>query len=92
MKTIKKIDGKSLARLCGVLYAILGFIMGIFVSLAALFSGNNSSGFMSAVFGIGGIILLPILYGLMGLVGGYISAWAYNFMAKKVGGIQIEVE
>jgi hypothetical protein len=44
------------------------------------------------VFGTGFAVLLPFLYAAMGFVGGVISAFIYNIIAKWVGGIEVEVE
>ena len=37
-------------------------------------------------------IVLPLAYGIMGWISGYIGAWIYNFVAKSLGGVQVEVE
>ncbi len=41
-------------------------------------------------FGIGTIVLGPILYGILGFVGGMINAFVYNIVARMSGGIQVE--
>lgn len=81
---IKKIGTKSLAKLLGVLYGVLGLIAGVFFAIASLVSGDY--------IGIGAIVLFPILYGLMGLIGGFITAWLYNIVAAKIGGLEMDVE
>jgi len=74
----------------GALYAIMGLIGGAILSLISLTVA--ASGETSGLFGLGSIIILPILYGVMGLIFGYITALLYNFIAKKVGGIEFEIE
>ena len=37
-------------------------------------------------------ILAPFLYGAMGFVFGAIGAWIYNLIAKRLGGIEIQLE
>ena len=37
-------------------------------------------------------ILAPFLYGGMGFVFGAIGAWIYNLIAKRLGGIEIQLE
>jgi len=90
MKKIKTIVPKSLARVSGFLYGLLGLIGGLIVFVISLFSLATGHGF--AWFGLIAIILFPLGYGIMGLIFGYVGAWIYNFVAKKVGGIEIEVE
>ncbi len=88
MKRIKKIDPKSLGKVFGAMYALMGFIGGVFFFILTLLTHSQTPIFL----GMGAPILLPLFYGLMGMVFGYISAWLYNFIAKKVGGVEIEVE
>lgn len=92
MKTIKKVSSKSVARLFGLMYALMGFIFGIVTSAVSLIASSSEDGFVGLMFGVGAIIALPILYGVMGWIMGYIMGWLYNFTAKRVGGIQIEIE
>jgi hypothetical protein len=85
---ITKVKTASLARVLGAMYALLGFIFGAFLTIASLLSG----GAKGSILGIGAIVLFPLLYGAIGFVGGALSAALYNFIAKKVGGIEIETE
>ena len=88
---IKRIGPRSLGKLLGFMYAVIGLIIGAVISIFALMEGDADTGRIHA-FGIAAIVALPIFYGLIGLVGGYVSAWIYNFIAKRVGGIEIETE
>ena len=69
-----------------------GILRPFFLVLSLVAGIGSEDDAMSMLFGIGAPILLPILYGVMGLVFGFITAWLYNFIAKKVGGIEVEVE
>ncbi len=42
------------------------------------------------MFGFG--IFMPIIYGVMGFVGGIVAAALYNLFARWIGGIEVEVE
>ena len=83
-----------------VLYAALGLIVGFFVSVAALFGmalgsvaeGEPGSALIGLLFGIGAIVLLPILYGLLGFVCALVGAALYNLAARVAGGIELELE
>jgi hypothetical protein len=85
----------------GVLYAIVGLLMGVVFSLVFVFAGlagqlSEVTGGMRAgplgfMLGIGSIIFFPICYGILGAVGGLIAAALYNVIAKYTGGIEIEL-
>jgi hypothetical protein len=95
---IKRVNPMSAAKVGGVLYALLGLVIGACVSLVALaFSGaiaaasDQPGGSMyGMLFGAGAIIIMPIFYGVIGFIGTLISAALYNFAAKFTGGIEIE--
>jgi hypothetical protein len=36
-------------------------------------------------------VMIPVLYGVMGFIGGIIGALIYNLVAKWIGGIEVEV-
>jgi len=89
---INRIGPVSAAKISGTLYAVIGLILGALVSVAAMFGGMGSgSGAMGAVFGIGAVILLPLLYGCLGFVATLIAAWLYNVLANMVGGVELDV-
>lgn len=90
---LKKIDAMSCGKVLGVAYAILGLIFGVIFALFSLLGlGGDSGGMFGAVFGIGAVILMPILYGLCGLIGGLICAWVYNLAAKYAGGVELDLQ
>jgi hypothetical protein len=95
--TIRRIDPGSLAKVLGVLYAILGFIGGVLFALLGGFGfgralpgmGGLGSGFGFAVVAI---VCFPIVYGVFGWVGGWIVASLYNWVARRFGGIVLETQ
>lgn len=87
----------------GKIQALAGIVIGLIIGLVML----ATSIFMGSILSTGGaavprgglammgglsIITLPILYGLLGFVGGVIGAWIYNIIAKWIGGIEIDLE
>jgi hypothetical protein len=92
---IRRIEPMSCAKVGGTLYALLGLVIGVCFSLLSLvgfgaLGGSGSS--MGALFGVGAIILLPILYGVLGFIFMYITAALYNVAAKFAGGLALEIE
>jgi hypothetical protein len=92
---IHRIGPMSLAKLSGTLYAIIGLIIGAMMSLAAMAgamaSGGDNAGMFGAMFGIGAIVLVPLIYGCIGFIGSLIGAWLYNILAGMVGGVELDV-
>ncbi len=97
---IKSVGVMSVAKVLGAMYATIGLIFGLFISLAAMVGGLASmqselgmeGGMMGALFGVGAIVLLPAIYGSMGFIIGAIAGLIYNIFAGIVGGIRIEVQ
>lgn len=95
---IQRVEPLSLGKMLGAIYGILGFIVGLFCALFSLaFAGAPKAagsplvpGWFAAMFGVGAVVILPIVYGLFGLVGGVLSAFLYNVVARKLGGVAIE--
>ena len=89
---VNRVGPLSCARVVGLLYAILGLIMGGIVSLI-----SATGGFMAGrdpsnpVFGIAAVVLFPVAYGVMGFLMTLIVAWLYNGLAGLVGGVEIDV-
>ncbi len=92
---VRRVGPLSVAKISGVLYAIFGFIAGAFISLFSVvgsaFTPDNA-GFPGLLFGIGAIILLPIVYGLLGFVFSLLGAALYNLIAGWVGGIELDLQ
>lgn len=98
---LKSIGVLSCGKVLGVLYALLGLLIGLPIALFSLIGaivgmGSPQSGsdglIFGTLFGVGAVIFLPIFYGIIGFVGGLISAFLYNLIARLVGGVELEVE
>ena len=94
--TIQRIDPGSLAKVLGVLYAVLGVIGGVLFALMGAMGfgigripGAGGLG-MGLGFGIAAIVIFPICYAVLGFVGGWIVASLYNWIARTFGGIILE--
>ena len=103
---IRRIGVWSVAKLYGAMMAVFGLFGGALFALAATAGGMAGAmnadasargagmafGGLSALFGVGAIIILPICYGVMGLIIGAISAGLYNLFAGMFGGIELEIQ
>lgn len=93
--TIKRVGPLSCAKIAAALYAVIGFVAGIFFSLAAMagaFAADDAGvGAMGMIFGAGAIVVLPIFYACLGFVGTLIIASLYNAVAGVVGGIEVDI-
>ncbi len=97
---VKRIGVMSSAKVSGFLYAGMGLILGFFMSFVSLFGlafgraidqGNGVEPIVGAMFGLGAIVLLPLVYGAMGFVMGAFTAAIYNLVARAIGGLEIEL-
>ncbi|HMO80379.1 MAG TPA: hypothetical protein PKD24_06275 [Pyrinomonadaceae bacterium] len=100
---INKVGVLSLAKIYGVMFFVIGLLIGVVYGLIiivySLFGAGLIGGDAALAIGgagvIGGIVAMiffPIFYGIMGFIGGAIGALLYNIFAKMVGGIEIEVQ
>ncbi len=90
MQRVKKIGVLSLAKIFGLLYALFGLIIGVLFSVFSFF--GLSADETGLYFGTISIITVPILYGIIGFIGGLITAFFYNLIASKVGGLEVEIK
>ncbi len=99
---VKKVGVLSVAKIQAIVMAGISLIFAIpagliLIVISLLGIGmSGSRGLAGGGLGIGmGIfymIALPIIYGIIGFIAGAIGALLYNFFAKIVGGIEIEVD
>jgi hypothetical protein len=57
--------------------------------LGSLASMHNS--FPGAGLGFASIIVFPVLYGIIGAIGGGLTALIYNLAAGWVGGLEVDI-
>ena len=96
---LKSIGVLSAAKIVGVMYAVMGLIMGlVFAGLFSMIPAMAPSGqdqipsWIAPMFGVGSIVILPIMYGIMGFIGGAIGAVIYNVLAGAIGGLELHLE
>ena len=94
MKIVKKIGVLSLAKIQGIIGAVMGILVGImfaFMGMVNALLGTDGAG-LGIVLSFSMIILAPIMYGVMGFVSGAIVAWIYNVCADRIGGLEIDLK
>ncbi len=98
MVVLKSIGVLSCGKVLGILYALLGLLIGLpkafFLLIGAVASTGSaqpgSDGLIfGTLFGVGAVIFLPILYGIIGFAGGDKAALLYNLKVRLVGGIEL---
>lgn len=97
MKRIKKFGVLQTAKVIAILYLIGSSIFFIPLSLVVLAAKNSpvfssalqrNTGLSSPIF----IMLLPLVYSVFGFIVAAISCLIYNFIATKIGGIEVELD
>lgn len=93
---IRRVGVWSIARMYGALSAGMGLIFGLIIAVASAVGMTLGEGdeppFIAAAFGVGAVVILPIFYGVLGIVVGAIGAGLYNLLAGIVGGVTLDVE
>ncbi len=90
VRRIRRLDPLQTGKVLGVLYALMGLIfLPIFWLIGKAMPAEAGAG-ASILMGFG--IMMPIVYGLFGLIFGAIGAAIYNLVAGWTGGLQVEVE
>ena len=92
MHRVQRVGVGQLAKIMGVLYLAVGVVIGV---CFYLFSSMMPSSSMTPGLHMGGVaalIVIPVLYGLLGFLGGAFMAWLYNLVAGWVGGMEFGVE
>src|SRR5262245_26169383 len=95
---IRRVQPLSLAKIAGILQAVIGLLVGLMFAAVGSFVGTLAQAsdgphmpFAGMFLGVGAIVMMPIFYGIIGFVFGLIGAVIYNALAGVVGGIEIEV-
>ena len=94
---VRRVGVWSVARMYATMAATMGLLLGLLFACLSLvgagFASQNPElpAGMAAAFGVGAVIILPIMYGVFGLIGGAIGAALYNLFAGMVGGVEVDI-
>jgi hypothetical protein len=86
-RTILRIEPKSVGRLFGAMYFVLGLLLAPFFVISMIFSKQSGAGVLG-IFAVG----TPFVYGAMGYFGSSFFAWVYNILAARLGGLVVVVD
>jgi len=100
MMRIKRIRIGPAARVVGFLFALIGLIFGEVAAFLATrlqidlphLSDEIMGIPLHAALGLASLLVIPLIYGLLGLLLGALLAMMYNLTAGWFGGIEIEYE
>lgn len=85
-RRIRRFDPLQTGKVLGALYALLGLVFLPFFWLMKSMMPEGG-GFLMG-FGL----LMPVVYGVFGLVFGAIGAMIYNVVAGFTGGLELDIE
>ena len=89
MEKLLRISVLPLAKVFCYLYALVGFILGVMVTIGS-FTTQESEGLGSL--GPWSLLVFPIVNAGLGFLTGAFLAWGYNLLSQWLGGIEFEIE
>lgn len=89
IRSISRIEPGQFALIMGATYVLFGIIAAVllFVFTSMIPASAGLGGMTRGI----GVIFVPIIYGILGYVCGFIGAVIYNLVAGTVGGIKVTV-
>jgi hypothetical protein len=82
---ITRVSIRQTSKVVAILYAIIAAIVAFFMALFSFYEGEYMVGIMT-------FILSPLIYGVFGYIGSAIVYWIYNGLAKRIGGVEFQME
>ena len=94
---LRSVGVLSVAKMMGAIYGLMGLIfIPIFLIVAAAgMMGAGDNKMAGAAAGVGMVVMaliMPIMYGVIGFIAGAIGAFLYNFLAGRLGGIEMNLQ
>jgi hypothetical protein len=85
---LRRLDPLQTGKVLGALYALMGLVfLPVFWLVGKMMPAGSGGGLFT---GLG--IMMPIVYGLFGLIFGAIGAAIYNLIAGWTGGLEMELD
>ena len=92
MYEFKKFDVLSVGLINCIMTAVIGLILGIFYALIGAAMPAGVDPMTAIIFSPWMILVLPIIYGILGFIGGIIFSAVYNLVSNWIGGIKVELK
>jgi hypothetical protein len=93
---LKRVGVLSIAKIEALIMAVFGLLYGLlyglFMGAIAAMMPASSGGAAVGGIGILAVFIFPIMFAVMGFIGGALGAVIYNFAAGFIGGIELELE
>jgi hypothetical protein len=84
--------GITLAVIYGIMSLVFMIPIFLIMSLVGAASARTGPQALPAIFSGVFVIFLPIIYAVLGFIGGVIAAFIYNLVAKWTGGVEFTTE
>ncbi|HLJ87288.1 MAG TPA: DUF3566 domain-containing protein [Candidatus Angelobacter sp.] len=98
MRKIKKVGILSVALTFAAIYACISLLviplvwLGIALTMGELGQKNLPLQGMTTAGAFIATLFIPVVYAILGFIGGAIIGFVYNLVSKMTGGIEIELE
>jgi hypothetical protein len=90
---LTKVDPFSLGKLQAAVLAaaglLFGLVFGISLFLTSVTQAEAAGGFF---FAIAAVLFMPLVYGVLGFLSGYVGGLIYNLAAGTLGGIRLAIQ
>ena len=97
MQVVKRVGVLSAGKVFGALYFCMGLLL---IPMFALMGGvamlgaqgqDKTAGAIGAGMMLGMALLAPVMYGVIGFLGGMLMALIYNLLTRFTGGLELEL-
>ncbi len=104
MMELKKLDVLSVGKVSALFGVIFGLVAGVIMTLISVSISSMASAMgplttgmpidplMFVGLGALSIVIFPIIYAIYGFISGVITAFIYNIIAGKFGGIVVDLQ
>ncbi|MCR9201876.1 MAG: hypothetical protein NXI04_24795 [Planctomycetaceae bacterium] len=92
--SLRRVGILSVAMFAGTAAAAMALIFALMLMMFAGvgLAGGNALTPAGVGAGVGFVVFAPIMYGIMGFIGGAVNAVIYNVIAEITGGIRMEFD
>ena len=90
---LRNINAVQFGIVYGAVCAVIGFV--IAVLMLPFYGAMSAMGGGRGIFpgmGIGSVIIFPVMYFIIGFIGGAITALVYNIVAGWTGGVEVTLD